>query len=268
MSYYLKRDQLIAEIEKRVPWYQRIEFPEYGITTTDKPEWVFNDCACDQLFPEVDEKKAAQLRPFPKWERLRPLIPELKKKSVLEIGASCGFFIFEICRLGAKYGTGLELDERNVERARFCAKVLRIENAHFIAGDIGDYVSAHDIVLISSVHEHFIFPFYYLTRALCLAGQMLLLDTHHYINDDSENVNRLDLSYSNNGKPGSHAFHFSKKMYADYLSMIGITPTDIQEKIYYDDGTVRRVLMCIDTLHFQRERMSNHYLQPLVSVGA
>ncbi len=267
MSKIFTKDKLIEEIDRRKPWYHKIIFPEYGVSTTDKPEWALNDSACDNLFPGIDPKEAALLRPIPKWERLSTLIPEVKGKSVLEIGTSCGFFVFEFSRRGAKDVTGLELDERNVERAKFCAQVLKMKNTHFVVGDLGDYTLSHDIVFLSSVHEHFLFPFYYLARSLCLSKEILVLDTHHYIKDDSESINRLDLSYSDQGKPGSHAFHFSKKIYADYLGMLNITSNDIQEKTYYVDGAVRRLLMCIDTKRFQKERKSNHYLQPLRNVG-
>lgn len=267
MSLRMTKEELMNEIDKRKPWFQKIVFPDHGVSTTDRPEWALRDSAHDNLFPGVDPAEAALLRPYPKWERIKPLLPDVKGKTLLEVGTSCGFFIFEFCRLGVKHATGIELDTRNVERAQFCATVLNLKNAEFVAEDLGNYNQAHDIVLLTSVHEHFLFPYYYLARVLCLATETLLLDTHHYIKDDPESITRLDLSYSNEGKAGSHGFHFSRRMFMDFFGMIGISPADIQEKVYYEDTVVRRLLICVDTKRFQKDRLSNVYLQQLKDVG-
>lgn len=263
MSVLTDRDWLISEVRKRAPWYQRIEFPQYGVTTTDDPGWGLQDAAWDNAFPGVDVKRAAQFRPVPKFERFQAYLPEVRDKTVLEVGTSCGFFVFEFCRRGAKFATGLELDERNVERAQFCARVLGIRNAHFIAGDLGDYDQAHDIVWGSSLHEHFVFPFYYLARLLCLSKEKLVLETHHYVADDSQRIARLDLNPAAPELPGSHGFHFSRPMFRDYLGMLGIGEAAQREDCFYEDGTVRRLLLSVDTREFQRSRRQSDYLRPL-----
>jgi SAM-dependent methyltransferase len=261
------RDWLTAEIHRRAPWYQRIEFPEYGITTTDDPRWVVNDAACDNLFPGMNPADAPRLRPVPKYERLRPHLPDVSGRTVLDVGCSCGFFAFEFCRLGAKAVTGLDIDSTNVERATFSASVLGLQNARFVAGDVGQYAEAHDVVWGASLHEHFFFPFYYLARLLFLAKERLILETHHYIEDDEERVARLDLSYAIPGRLGTHAFHFSRKLFIDYLKMLGVAEESIEERVFYEDSRVRRLLLSVATAGFQRNRGSNPFLKPLESIG-
>jgi hypothetical protein len=257
------RQWLIEEIGKRAPWYQRIEFPEYGVTTTDDPAWMYDDPAWDNRFPGMAQAEASRMRPLPKFERLQHLLPDVAGKSVIEVGTACGFFGFEFCRRGASLATGLDISEANVEKARFCAEVLGLSQARFVAGDIGLYRESHDVVWGASLHEHFFFPFYYLTRLLCLAREKLVLETHQYVRDDQERVCRLDLDPSIPPSGGSHGFHFSRNMFRDFLKMLDIAPSAVEERVFYDDSVVRRLLLCVDTRDFQHRRMSHSYLRPL-----
>jgi SAM-dependent methyltransferase len=261
------RAWLIEEISKRAPWYQRIAFPEYGVTTTDDPAGVVNDGAYDNLFPGMDPADAPRLRPVPKYERLRPYLPKVAGKSVLDVGSSCGFFAFEFCRLEASRVTGLEISDRNVEKARFCAEVLGLRQVRFVAGDVGRYSEVHDIVWGASLLEHFFFPFYYLARMLCLAQEQFVLETHQYVKDDEERIARLDLDPRISTTAGSHAFHLSRRLFLDYLQMLGVPESCIEERIFYDDSFVRRLLLCVDTREFQRSRRTHSYLRPLDGIG-
>lgn len=257
------RAWLEAEIDRRRPWYQRIEFPEYGISTTDRPEWVMADGAVDNLFPGMKPEDAARLRPVPKYERLADCLPDFRGRTVLDAGCNCGFFAFEFVKRGAKFVTGLEIDGSSVERAQFCAAVLGFENMRFEAADVGLYSQGHDIVWGASLHEHFFFPFYYLARLICLAQQQFILETHHYVADDASCSARLEADFPR----GSHAFHFSRTMYRTYLTMLGIEDSAIEERAFYDDGVVRRLLLVVDTRAFQAQRPEHAYLRPLDGVG-
>ena len=161
MPVVKNRQWLEAEIAKRAPWYQRIAFPEYGIATTDRAAWTYQDAAWDNLFPGMRTEDAARMRPVPKFERFQHLLPDVTGKSVLEVGTSCGFFVFEFCRRGARCATGLDISESNIEKAAFCARALNLPQARFVVADVGLYSEAHDIVWGASLHEHFYFPFYF-----------------------------------------------------------------------------------------------------------
>lgn len=255
------RRWLEAEIAKRAPWYQRIEFPEYGITTTDNPGWYLHDSACDNLFPGITASDAPRLRPIPKYERVKQYLPDVAGKTVLDVGCSCGFFCFEFAKLGATAVTGLDIDATNAERGNFCSTVFGTPHVQFVFGDLGQYKVAHDIVWGASLHEHFFFPFYYLTRLLCLANSMLILETHEYLQDDALSLARLDRTPGIADKTGNHAFHFSRRLFTDYLDMLWIPPSAIEERVFYDDTVVRRLLLCVDTSEFQRTRREHGYLR-------
>lgn len=263
MEHPLTKQRLLEEISGRAPWYQRIAFPEFGVTTTDHDDWLVKDQAWDNLFPGVDPAQAARLRPLPKYERIARFLPNVTGKSVLEVGCSCGFFAMTFAQMGAIHVTGIDVDARNVSNATFAASVLGISNATFLLSDLGTYTQAHDVVWGSSIHEHFFFPFAYLARMLCIARDRLVLETHHYKSDDDATVARLDSDYA----LGSHAFHLSRQMYLRYLSMLGVRPYDIQEDVFYEDATVRRLLLGVDTGHFQTVRRAHPFLRPLSQVG-
>jgi SAM-dependent methyltransferase len=255
------RHWLVEEIRKRAPWYQRIAFPEYGITTTDDPAWMYPDSAWDNLFPGMTPEEAPRMRPLPKFERCRHLLPDFAGKSVLDVGTSCGFFAFEFCKRGASRTTGLDISAENIEKAKFCAEILGLPQAQFEVRDIGLYNEPHDIVWGASLHEHFFFPFYYFARMLCLAREQLVLETHHYVRDDDARVCTLDLAQNVPVTGGAHGFHFSRTLFRDYLRMLGISPASVEERVFYDDSAVRRLLLCVDTKEFQQNRKNHFYLR-------
>ena len=91
------------------PWYQRIELPKYQLTTTSNNNWaVFDQASDNTLGGRLTPREAAILRPQPKWMFIRKRLPEIEGKTILEVGANCGFFSFEFAKLGAIKVTGLE----------------------------------------------------------------------------------------------------------------------------------------------------------------
>ena len=257
------RDELIQEIDKRKPWFQRVEFPEHGVSTTDREDWVLRDPAYDNQFPGMDPAQACVLRPQPKYDRFKSLLPDVTGKSVLEVGTSCGFFALEFARRGAKRVTGLDIDLSNVERAQFCAHALDLRTARFLYLDLAECNEAHDVVFGASLHEHFLFPFYYLARLFCLAKETLILETHHMIAGDEQSVAQLGVYFPPGGGFGMHAFHFSRKMFSDYMRLLDVPLEDMKEQVFYEDGNVRRLLMIVDTRRFQERRKDHWLLRPL-----
>ncbi len=260
------REWLAAEIKSRAPWYQRIEFPEYGLSTTDDPSCLVSDHAWDNWFPGMEPSDAPRLRPYPKFHRLQHLLPDVSGKTVLDVGCSCGFFALEFARRGARAVTGIDVDGRNVARAQFAAFILKLGNVEFLTADVGVYATAHDVVWGASLQEHFFFPFYYFARMLCLARELFLLETHQYMADDDQTVARLDVAPTSNAL-GSHAFHLSRKMYLDYLSMLGVPASAVEEKVFYEDSIVRRLLLSVRTCEFQKTRNAHPFLGTLRVVG-
>ena len=207
------------------------------------------------------------LRPIPKWERIQPLMPSIEDKTVLETGCSCGFFSLNFCTLGASSVTGIDIVESNIEKATFCATVLQLSTVVFSVGDVGLYRKKHDVVFMTSVFEHFIYPFYYLTRLLCLAREMLVIDTYHRASDDEDRLCRLNVEYLASSSLQGHTFvsnfsyYFSKKMLMDFLAIVGVGQDQIEQKLFFDDSMNRRYLTCIHTRKFQQDRRFNPWIQ-------
>ncbi len=77
-------EEVVNGIEAHKPWYQRIEFPEYNLTTTDRDEWTFMDRAGDNMYGEMTSEDASRMRPTPKWVRIKEFVtPFIKNHSVL-----------------------------------------------------------------------------------------------------------------------------------------------------------------------------------------
>lgn len=66
--------------------------------------------------------------PVPKWNILRPHIPEdLQGQSVIDIGSNAGFFCIEAKRRKAGYVLGIDEREDFIKQARFVADVLNMD---------------------------------------------------------------------------------------------------------------------------------------------
>ena len=64
-------EQLRAEIARRRPWYQRIEFPEFGVTTTDDPANAMIDSAWDNVIGGIYPGASGNSSPHPEMARDR-----------------------------------------------------------------------------------------------------------------------------------------------------------------------------------------------------
>jgi 2-polyprenyl-3-methyl-5-hydroxy-6-metoxy-1,4-benzoquinol methylase len=74
------------------------------------------------------------LRPMPKWAYLKPIMPNLSGKSVLEIGCNNGFFCFEFAQSASEV-TGAEVWEEYLTPARWMAMTKHTENVKFLHTD-------------------------------------------------------------------------------------------------------------------------------------
>ena len=81
----MTREELQSEIARHAPWYQSIDFPEQGISTTDDPANAMIDAAWDNKTDEISLEEAARLRPKPKWRFIQQFLPPLAGLEVLEI---------------------------------------------------------------------------------------------------------------------------------------------------------------------------------------
>ncbi len=62
--------------------------------------------------------------PIPLWKKIKPLLPNLQNKRLLDIGCNDGFFLFETRKLGASQAVGIEAAPRFYNHAKLINEML------------------------------------------------------------------------------------------------------------------------------------------------
>ncbi len=235
---------IISLLSEKAPWYQRIELPGYGITTTSNPNWVVWDTAPDNsLGGRLSAQEAAILRPQPKWAFIVSRLPEIKGRTILEVGSNCGFSSFEFARLGASRVTGIEAILEDFQRAEVLRGILGIKNVRFVHQDWcldQPPEEKYDIVFCSEVIGHLLFPFWGIYKMLACSRQFTVIDTG--VNQRSQAI--CSFSFFE-GYIRYHSFGMSDRMLTDFLVRCGIEPNAIQKHPYAG----ARCLYIIDMRH-------------------
>jgi 2-polyprenyl-3-methyl-5-hydroxy-6-metoxy-1,4-benzoquinol methylase len=218
-------------------WFQRIDYPGHHVTSTSNPSLAYIDeGGLNTLGRRLTGEEASILRPYPKWMYLKPLLPDLQGKSVLELGSSNGFFSFRFAEMGAAQVTGIEMIKHQHESAIWSRDILGHRNVDFLNTDflVDLTIRNHDIVFLSEVHNHLLFPFYGLLRILSLANELVILDT-----GASPTQNHgIELSTAwkvDSGKLIYHSYHLSDGLISDFLELIGINSSKIVR--YKEEGS-------------------------------
>lgn len=142
-------------------WFQRIDFPAFGISTTSDRAWaMLDEGGVNTLGRNLTSEEACLLRPWPKWMYLRQLLPDLRGKSVMEVGSANGFFPFRFAEQGAATVTGVDVQKRKHDSAVWANSILGWKNVTFINTDfLVDFtIPAHDVVFVSEVINHTLCP--------------------------------------------------------------------------------------------------------------
>jgi SAM-dependent methyltransferase len=231
-------------------WFQRIDYPDHQITSTSNHSLVhFDEGGVNTLGGKLTSEEASILRPYPKWFYLKPLLPDLKGKSVLELGSSNGFFSFQFSKLGAKQVTGIEILKTQYESAVWSKNILDCKNVSFLNTDfLMDFtIPKSDIVFLSEVHNHLLFPFYGLLRILSLSNEMVIFDTGASVSEKQE----IELSTAWRVPDRQficHSFQLSDGVISDFLNLIGINSSRITR--YREEGS-NHILYVINTQNWQ-----------------
>ena len=214
----------------RDAWFQRIDFPGQALTSTSDHRWAHLDQGgLNTLGGRLTGDEASILRPWPKWTYLRRILPDLRGKSVLEIGSANGFFSFRFAERGAQAVTGVEANRRLHESALWAAGVRGCRNVRFIHGDalLDLTLPRHDVVFLSEVWNHFLSPGFGLLRILALARETVVLDTG--IHDVPGHQIRLTTAWRREPKGLiSHSYLVSEGLLLDLLGLMGVEPARIQ----------------------------------------
>jgi tRNA (mo5U34)-methyltransferase len=134
--------------------------------------------------------------PAVKWRHFRDTLPpDLRGKTVLDIGCNGGFYSIEMKRRGADRVLGVDCDDRYLNQARFAAEVsgVDVEFRHLSVFDVGSLRERFDVVLFMGVLYHLRHPLLaldllheHVTRDLLVFQSMLR---------GSDRVRPLELDY-------------------------------------------------------------------------
>lgn len=251
---------LAREIQQfRGDWFQRIDFPGHALTSTSDHRWAYLDeGGLNTLGGRLSSDEASILRPWPKWTYLRRILPDLRDKSVLEIGSANGFFTFRFAELGARAVTGVEVIRRQYESAQWAAKVRGCQTVRFLHGDalLDLTLPRHDIVFLSEVWNHFLSPAFGLLRILALARETVVLDTAiHDVRD-----HQIQLSTAWRREPKGviyHTYLMSEGLLLDLLGLMGVDLARIQR--YKTPRDPYHALYVIDTRGLEEARRRIDY---------
>jgi SAM-dependent methyltransferase len=239
-------------------WFQRIDFPAHHISSTSNHKWAcYDEGGLNTLGGRLTSDEASILRPYPKWLYIEPILPDLKGKTVLEIGSCNGYFSFRFAEAGAAWVTGVEVVERTYASAVWAAGVRGFKNVEFLNTDflLDLNVTARDVVFLSEVHNHFLLPIYGLCRLVNLAKETLIFDTAAM----DTPVHNLELTSGWERNPARllfHSFCFSDGLLLDFLNLIGIPPERVTRYRAPEGG---HTLYIIDTRYVKERRRELDY---------
>jgi SAM-dependent methyltransferase len=254
----LSKKDLIKEIKKRRPWFQRIEFPGYGITTTDDLDDVAFDGANDNLIDGLNKNQACILRPIPKWKYIKNFLPDISGLEILEVGCNSGFFCFKFAELGAKKVIGVDIKKKWYEQAVWVNSILGFKQVSFFNCDffilnnpfdnspkiINNEISAiplpqnnFDLIFSSTVINHMFFPFLAIYKMLVMSRNYVVIDLKVPINKEQLN---MTLYVRPSGK--IHSFKFSENLLVKMINRMGIDLNDIQIYKYNDNKSMTMVV--------------------------
>jgi SAM-dependent methyltransferase len=253
------REQLIAEIKSRAPWYQRITFPTQNVTTTDDPRNAYNDAAWDNVIGNISLEQAVVLRPMPKWNEIKRVLPNFSGMTVLEIGSNCGFFSFEFAKAGASHVYGVDLADQWLSNAEFSRNALGLSNVSFSKGDFmtmdfdehgpvhsGDSLltfdnkciplphNVIDVIFSSTVLDHLFFPLFALAKMVKMARRYVIVDVPTYHLATEKGV--MKFGFDPNAL--HHGFVFTGDFLPSYLHRLGIPRKDVKGVFYNSQRNV------------------------------
>jgi 2-polyprenyl-3-methyl-5-hydroxy-6-metoxy-1,4-benzoquinol methylase len=234
-------------------WFQRIDFPSLAFSSTSDHATAFIDeGGINTLGRRLTSKQASILRPYPKWIYLKPRMPDVRGKSVLEVGSSNGFFSFRFAEMGAARVTGMEIVRPQHEAACWSRDVLGYTNVEFLHSDFlaDTSIRKHDVVFCSEVVNHFPFPFYGIARLIALANEMFIFDTGAV--DTSDQFLRLDTGWMRSEALLYHSFLYSDGLLLDFFNLIGVGPHRVRR--YKAPRGQYHILYMVDTSALADER--------------
>ncbi|MFN0104145.1 MAG: class I SAM-dependent methyltransferase [Bryobacteraceae bacterium] len=244
-------------------WFQRTDFPEHKISSVFDRRWpIFDEGGVNTLGSRLTSEEASLLRPWPKWMYLRPLMPVLQGKTILEVGSANGFFPFRFAEMGASHAMGLEVRRQRYESSVFAHGVLGYKNVELRRTDfLVDFtIPAHDVVFASEVVNHMLCPLWGLARLASLAKEWLIFDTGVF--DTRVHSMELSTGWAKGAQlPGFLSFQVTDGLICSYLNVLGIRYCDIEKYVEHNAG---HILYRINTRHMHERIASGEISESLL----
>lgn len=116
-----------------------------------------------------------------KWIRISRLIKniDVTDKQILDVGCSDGFYSIKLAQAGAKKVTGIDINEKRIEKAQFIQRYLGLDNVEFLSESIDstfkDVKHNYDIIVCFGFLHRYPNP-YDLINSLGMKTNMLILE--------------------------------------------------------------------------------------------
>jgi SAM-dependent methyltransferase len=141
---------------------------------------------------------------------------EIKGASVLDIACNHGYFGLELASRGAVV-EGIDLRERNIEKARLLAEHFRIKNVGFSVGNAYDATGQYDIVYNLGLFYHVTDPYRLMALTYRLARKVAVIDTVTHTEPFSGFIQGIGSDTSRPGKG-----EFSVELHPTYRGLLDL----------------------------------------------
>lgn len=134
----LSKDQIVRRVRDLGEWFHNLDL--CGVQTA--PNHFLGD------YPRI------------KWSKFEHALPDVRGKTVLDVGCNAGFYSIEMRRRGASRVVGIDTDDAYLEQARFASQVcgVPIELRKMSVYDVADLDEKFDVVLFMGVLYHLRHP--------------------------------------------------------------------------------------------------------------
>lgn len=191
-------DEIEAQVRSLGDWFHNLDL--HGVQTA--PNHFLGD------FPRV------------LWRYLQDALPDVKGKSVLDVGCNGGFYSIQMKQRGAKEVVGIDVDPRYLEQARLATRVLgaEVDLRELSVYDVGALGRKFDVVIFMGVLYHLRHPLLALDLLReHVVGQTLIFQT---MTRGSHGVMTPDEDYSFEEQsifeqPAFPRMHFIEKKYSN-----------------------------------------------------
>jgi len=164
----LHSPEIVRTIDSFAPWFYEFDLGPYGKTTSKLPNNV------KQIHETRLQMVNTALHVYLTSERLHTL-------SCLDVACHEGFFSIELAKRGVRQVLGIDVREESLQKARFVAQVLDIQNARFQqlnAEEISPQITGEaDITLFLGLLYHLENPMICLRRTAAVTKEVCILET-------------------------------------------------------------------------------------------